>query len=146
MATFTWNEVKEPPVDIPSIVRTKLLHIHGMVDSTKELLFRDYPEVEVATFSDQVEEAKMVLSGDTDPNEVILLSGIAIARGISLQDLATLVVGHNTRVKQILAPILGEKQSLELQLKALEENESTTKEDVYGVSLTKLETLINNIG
>lgn len=102
----------------------KLTEINAACDSILNAAVSTYPETEVLTFDQQTSEANVYLQ-TKKPEDVPLLSALALGRGITLDDLVQRVIAKHTAFSILSGHIIGQRQALEDRL-----DECKTVEDV----------------
>lgn len=89
----------------------KLREINEKCDVMLKALTATYPDVELLTFDQQKEEAK---AHQNDPTaDCPLLAPLAVARGISLDDLCNRVLLKATAFSAASGAIIGQRQAME---------------------------------
>lgn len=104
----------------------KLAEINAACQSILEALTPTYPERELTTFDKQESEARAYLADDTSPTP--LLSALAAARGIGLDDLVQRVIIKADAFAAASGNIIGQRQALEDRL-----DEARTMDDVQAI-------------
>lgn len=105
----------------------KLEEINRLCDSILNVAISTYPETEVLTFDQQTSEATKYLQ-TKNPEDVPLLSALALGRGITLDDLVQRVMVKHTAFSMLSGYIIGQRQALEDKL-----DECETVEDVEAI-------------
>lgn len=103
----------------------KLIEINMAADKTMAALISTYPEREISTFDKQEAEARAYIADPEAPT--LLLSALAKARGISMDELVKRVIAKADAFAAASGYIIGQRQALEDQLdtcKTLEEVQS----------------------
>lgn len=103
----------------------KLIEINMAADKTMAALISTYPELEISTFDKQEAEARAYIADPEAPTP--LLSALAKARGISMDELVKRVIAKADAFAAASGYIIGQRQALEDQLdtcKTLEEVQS----------------------
>lgn len=134
-ATKTWSqlpvdEAYPPPVDPPleEVKAAKLAEINAECQRMLESLTPTYPERELTTFDKQEAEARAYAADPTASTP--LLSALAQARGVPLDELARRVLVKADAFAVASGSIIGQRQALEDRLDAC-----TTVEDVQGITV-----------
>lgn len=94
----------------------KLTEINSACDAILKAAIKTYPETEVMTFTQQVNEAEAYLADPT--NQTPMLASLASARGIRLADLAERVLAKHQAYSIMSGIVIGQRQALEDQLDA----------------------------
>lgn len=103
----------------------KLSEINNAADKIMAALISTYPDREISTFDKQEAEARAYMADPTAPTP--LLSALAKARGISMDELVKRVIAKADAFAAASGYIIGQRQALEDQLdtcKTLEEVQS----------------------
>ena len=103
----------------------KLSEINKAADKIMVALISTYPDREISTFDKQEAEARAYMADPTAPTP--LLSALAKARGISMDELVKRVIAKADAFAAASGYIIGQRQALEDQLdtcKTLEEVQS----------------------
>lgn len=103
----------------------KLSEINKAADKIMAALISIYPDREISTFDKQEAEARAYMADPTAPTP--LLSALAKARGISMDELVKRVIAKADAFAAASGYIIGQRQALEDQLdtcKTLEEVQS----------------------
>lgn len=103
----------------------KLIEINMAADKTMAALISTYPEREISTFDKQEAEARAYIADPEAPTP--LLSALAKARGLSMDELVKRVLVKADAFATASGFIIGQRQALEDQLdtcKTLEEVQS----------------------
>lgn len=118
-----------PPVPTLEEVKTaKLSEINAAADRAIATLTATYPDREISTFDKQEAEARAYT---TDPAaSTPLLSALAQARGVPLDELVRRVLAKADTFAVASGSIIGQRQALEDRLDAC-----TTLEDVQGITV-----------
>lgn len=115
-----------PPVPTLEEVKTaKLSEINAAADRAIATLTATYPDREISTFDKQEAEARAYMADPTAPTP--LLSALAKARGLSMDELVKRVIAKADAFATASGYIIGQRQALEDQLdtcKTLEEVQS----------------------
>ena len=114
----TWTVVNQDLIDNSplNVARAdKQQQIRTWFESQFSALQSEYTQIEIDTFKTQEEEARAYTADPTAPTP--MLSGIATARGITVDSLAMKVAENAQTYKLLAAPIMGKKQRLEDALK-----------------------------
>lgn len=124
----SWYEKGHAPQRPLEEARTaKLAEINAACDSILNAAVSTYPETEVLTFDQQTSEANVYLQ-TKKPEDVPLLSALALGRGITLDDLVQRVIAKHTAFSVLSGHIIGQRQALEDRL-----DECKTVEDVEAI-------------
>lgn len=103
----------------------KLSEINKAADKIMAALISTYPDREISTFDKQEAEARAYMADPTAPTP--LLSALAKARGLSMDELVKRVIAKADAFAAAFGYIIGQRQALEDQLdtcKTLEEVQS----------------------
>lgn len=103
----------------------KLSEINKAADKIMAALISTYPDREISTFDKQEAEARAYMADPTAPTP--LLSALAKARGLSMDELVKRVIAKADAFAAASGYIIGQRQTLEDQLdtcKTLEEVQS----------------------
>lgn len=103
----------------------KLSEINKAADKIMAALISTYPDREISTFDKQEAEARAYMADPTAPT--LLLSALAKARGLSMDELVKRVIAKADAFAAASGYIIGQRQALEDQLdtcKTLEEVQS----------------------
>lgn len=103
----------------------KLSEINKAADKIMAALISTYPDREISTFDKQEAEARAYMADPTAPTP--LLSALAKARGLSMDELVKRVIAKADALAAASGYIIGQRQALEDQLdtcKTLEEVQS----------------------
>lgn len=103
----------------------KLSEINKAADKIMAALISTYPDREISTFDKQEAEARAYMADPTAPTP--LLSALAKARGLSMDELVKRVIAKADAFAAASGYIIGQRQALEDQLdtcKTLEEVQS----------------------
>lgn len=103
----------------------KLAEINKAADKIMAALISTYPDREISTFDKQEAEARAYMADPTAPT--LLLSALAKARGLSMDELVKRVIAKADAFAAASGYIIGQRQALEDQLdtcKTLEEVQS----------------------
>ena len=118
-----------PPVPTLEEVKTaKLSEINAAADRAIATLTATYPDRELATFDKQESEARAYAADATASTP--LLSALAQARGIPLDELVRRVLAKADAFAVASGSIIGQRQALEDRLDAC-----ATMEDVQGIAV-----------
>ena len=126
----TKTEIRKVWVYVPNMEKAKvvkLTEINAACDSILNSAVSTYPETEVLTFDQQTSEANVYLQ-TKKPEDVPLLSALALGRGITLDDLVQRVIAKHTAFSVLSGHIIGQRQALEDRL-----DECKTVEDVEAI-------------
>ena len=116
-----------PKKPLDDLKAAKLTEINAACDSILNSAVSTYPETEVLTFDQQTSEANVYLQ-TKKPEDVPLLSALALGRGITLDDLVQRVIAKHTAFSVLSGHIIGQRQALEDRL-----DECKTVEDVEAI-------------
>lgn len=105
----------------------KLSEINSACDAILNQAVNSYPESEVLTFDQQVEEVKAYQSSG-NPADAPLLSALASARGITMDDLIQRVMSKRQAFSALSGYVIGQRQALEDRL-----DECQTTEEVNAI-------------
>lgn len=103
----------------------KLSEINKAADKIMAALISTYPDREISTFDKQEAEARAYMADPTAPT--LLLSALAKARGLSMDELVKRVIAKADAFAAASGYVIGQRQALEDQLdtcKTLEEVQS----------------------
>ena len=118
-----------PPVPTLEEVKTaKLSEINAAADRAIATLTATYPDREISTFDKQESEARAYAADPTASTP--LLSALAQARGVPLDELVRRVLAKADAFAVASGSIIGQRQALEDRLDAC-----TTLEDVQGITV-----------
>lgn len=101
-------------ITLLEIKAQKLTHINSACDSAISALADTYPQAEVQSWDQQVREADLYVADPTAPTP--LISGIALARGLSLGELVSRIQAKATAFAVASGNIIGKRQAIEDQL------------------------------
>lgn len=111
------GEVEYPAGEAAKLANAKaakLTEINTACDLAARAYLSPYPEVEISTWPQQSAEAAAY---SADPGAATpLLSEIATARGLTMDDLAARVLAKETLFKTTAGALLGQRQALEDQI------------------------------
>ena len=111
--------VNMPNTTLEETKAAKLKEINAACDAILNAAVASYPESEVLTFDQQVEEVKAYqASGNVD--DCPLLYALAVARGITLNDLIERVIAKRQAFSVLSGYVIGQRQRLEDTLDTLE--------------------------
>lgn len=99
------------------IYKRKLDEVNNECNRYLEEAISSYPSTEVASFDKQEAEAKAYLADPT--TELVLLPVLAVARGISLDELVQKVLAKATMFAKYTGFMIGQRQKFEDQLDVL---------------------------
>lgn len=116
-----------PVQQIEEAKSAKLSEINSACDAILNQAVNSYPESEVLTFDQQVEEVKAYQSSGNTA-DAPLLSALASARGITLDDLIQRVLSKRQAFSVLSGYVIGQRQALEDRL-----DECQTTEDVNAI-------------
>lgn len=118
-----------PPVPtLDEAKAAKLSEINAAADRTIATLTATYPDREISTFDKQEAEARAYMADPEAPTP--LLSALAKARGISMDELVKRVIAKADAFAVASGSIIGQRQALEDRLDAC-----TTLEEVQGITV-----------
>ena len=118
-----------PPVPTLEEVKTaKLSEINAAADRAIATLTATYPDREISTFDKQESEARAYAADPTASTP--LLSALAQARGVPLDELVRRVLAKADAFAVASGSIIGQRQALEDRLDAC-----TTLEEVQGITV-----------
>lgn len=128
-----WYEIvalPEPPEPtLDEAKATKLSQINSACDRILTDAVKTYPDTEILSFDQQTAEAKAYrASGHAE--EAPLLSALAAARGMTLDDLAERVIAKHQAFSILSGTVIGQRQALEDRLDAC-----TSVEDVQSLAV-----------
>ena len=112
-------EILLPEVTLPEAKAAKLSEINSACDAILNQAVASYPQSEILTFDQQVEEVK-AYQQTGNPASAPLLSALAGARGISLDELCLRVITKRAQFSTLSGIIIGQRQHLEDVLDTLE--------------------------
>lgn len=125
----TEEQAYVPPVPTLEEVKTaKLSEINAAADRAIATLTATYPDREISTFDKQESEARAYAADPTASTP--LLSALAQARGIPLDELVRRVLAKADVFAVASGSIIGQRQALEDRLDAC-----TTLEEVQGITV-----------
>jgi hypothetical protein len=110
-------EMPQPELDVAK--QMKLQEINSVCDAILNQAVASYPQSEILTFDQQVEEVK-AYQQTGNPASAPLLSALAGARGISLDELCLRVITKRAQFSTLSGIIIGQRQHLEDVLDTLE--------------------------
>ena len=111
--------VNMPNTTLEEAKTTKLAEINSACDAVLNQAVSTYPQSEILTFDQQVEEVK-AYQQTGNPASAPLLSALAGARGISLDELCLRVITKRAQFSTLSGIIIGQRQHLEDVLDTLE--------------------------
>lgn len=115
-----WYEVVAvPETTLEEAKTTKLSEINAACDAILDSAVSSYPQSEILTFDQQVEEVR-TYQQTGNPASAPLLSALAGARGISLDELCLRVITKRAQFSTLSGIIIGQRQHLEDVLDTLE--------------------------
>lgn len=118
-----------PPVPtLEEVKAAKLSEINAVADRALATLTATYPDREISTFDKQESEARAYAADPTASTP--LLSALAQARGVPLDELVRRVLAKADAFAVASGSIVGQRQALEDRLDAC-----TTLEDVQGITV-----------
>jgi hypothetical protein len=91
-----------------------VLALNRNLDKKLSSYFNQFSSIEKSTWDSQLAEAKAFLADSTAATP--LLSGIAVGRGITVDELAQKVVEKATIYQGLVSELIGSKQALETQI------------------------------
>lgn len=113
---------KAPIQPIVEAKASKLSEINSACDAILNQAVNSYPESEVLTFDQQVEEVKAYQSSGNTA-DAPLLSALASARGITLDDLIQRVMSKRQAFSVLSGYVIGQRQALEDKLDSCQTTE-----------------------
>lgn len=125
-----------PELTLSEAKTAKLSEINSACDAILNQAVASYPQSEILTFDQQVEEVEKYLSSGS-PSDAPLLTALATARGIELDDLCSRIIDKRTAFSQLSGWIIGQRQRLEDILDTLETVEAV---QALEVDISLLET------
>ena len=108
--------LEAPEKDLDTLRSDKLLEINGKYDAATSSIVSTYPSTELLTFDKQEQEARAY--SDDHSASTPFLSGLANARGITLDDLVGRVIRKSEAFASAVATLTGQRQRYEDQLNA----------------------------
>ena len=120
--------VAYPEVSLEEVKAAKLSEINRAADAAIATLTATYPDREISTFDKQEREARDWTADNTASTP--LLSVLAQARGIPLDELVRRVLAKADAFAVASGSIIGQRQALEDRLDAC-----TTLEEVQGITV-----------
>lgn len=108
-----------PSMSLQQAKGLKLAEINDACDAILDAAVSSYPQSEILTFDQQVEEVK-AYQQTGNPASAPLLSALAGARGISLDELCLRVITKRAQFSTLSGIIIGQRQHLEDVLDTLE--------------------------
>ena len=108
-----------PELTLSEAKTAKLSEINSACDAILNQAVASYPQSEILTFDQQVEEVK-AYQQTGNPASAPLLSALAGARGISLDELCLRVITKRAQFSTLSGIIIGQRQHLEDVLDTLE--------------------------
>ena len=122
-----YRKGKAPIQPIAEAKAAKLSEINSACDAILNQAVNSYPESEVLTFDQQVEEVK-AYQASGNPADAPLLSTLSSARGITLDDLIQRVMAKRQAFSVLSGYVIGQRQALEDRL-----DECQTTEEVNAI-------------
>lgn len=122
-------EILLPEVTLPEAKAAKLSEINDACDAILNQAVSTYPQSEILTFDQQIDEVEKYLSSGS-PSDAPLLTALAAARGIELDDLCGRIIDKRTAFSQLSGWVIGQRQRLEDILDTLETVEDVQSLDV----------------
>lgn len=113
-----WVNVPDPTLE--EAKTAKLKEINDTCDSILNGAVASYPESEVLTFDQQVDEVRRFRETE-DVADAPLLNALAQARGITLEDLISRVMAKRQAFSVLSGYVIGQRQALEDRLDALDD-------------------------
>lgn len=113
LSRFRIVAVPEPTFE--ELKASKLQEINAACDAILNAAVSTYPESEVLTFDQQVEEAR-AYQASGKASDAPLLSALAQVRGIALDDLAHRVMAKRAAFSRLSGYVIGQRQALEDRL------------------------------
>lgn len=127
-------EMPQPEIGI--VKKLKLQEINDECDRILTEAVSAYPQSEILTFDQQIDEVEKYLSSGS-PSDAPLLTALAAARGIELDDLCGRIIDKRTAFSQLSGLVIGQRQRLEDILDTLETVEAV---QALEVDISLLET------
>lgn len=118
-----------PEVTLEEAKAAKLAEINDACDAILNQAVSTYPQSEILTFDQQIDEVEKYLSSGS-PSDAPLLTALAAARGIELDDLCGRIIDKRTAFSQLSGWVIGQRQRLEDILDTLETVEDVQSLDV----------------
>lgn len=115
---YTFEQLKETTLD----------RINNEYSDRTQVLASGYPENEQKSWPIQVEESKLVLAGEEDESKTPWISNAAIARGISVLELAQMISAQDTAYRQYHGYLTGTRQRLRNMIDAVEDGPDASQE------------------
>lgn len=109
----TWVNVPDPTLE--EAKAAKLTEINAACDAILDAAVSSYPQSEVLTFDQQVDEVRAYQAGGK-ASDAPLLSALASARGITLDDLIQRVISKRQAFSMLSGYVIGHRQRLEDRL------------------------------
>jgi len=101
-----------PEVTLEEAKAAKLAEINSACDAILDTAVSSYPQSEVLTFDQQVSEVEKYQTS-RNPASAPLLSALANARGISLDELCLRVITKRAQFSTLSGVVIGQRQRLE---------------------------------
>lgn len=128
----TYEVTKLPEEQIYSVKQSKLQEVNDNLERMCNIAVATYPESEVLTFDQQVKEAALYqLNPEISAIEIPLISGIASARGISLEELVPKINKKHMSYALLSGNLIGQRQAIEDKIDA-----ATTIDEVLAIDTT----------
>lgn len=128
----TYQVVKLPEEQIYSVKQAKLQEANSNLERMCNIAVATYPESEVLTFDQQVKEAALYeLNPEISTSEIPLISGIASARGLSLEELVPKINAKHMTYALLSGNLIGQRQAIEDRIEA-----ATTIDEVLAIDTT----------
>lgn len=108
-----------PAMSLEQAKAAKLAEINDACDAILNQAVSTYPQSEILTFDQQIDEVEKYLSSGS-PSDAPLLTALASARGIELDDLCGRIIDKRTAFSQLSGWVIGQRQRLEDVLDTLE--------------------------
>lgn len=128
----TITEYDAPVIPLEDAKAMKLAEINARCDEILESAVSSYPESEVLTFDQQVEEVK-AYQASGNASDAPLLSALAQTRGITLDELCERVMAKRHAFSVLSGCVIGQRQALEDRL---DECTTTAHVDAIVVDIT----------
>lgn len=125
-----------PELTLSEAKTAKLFEINSACDAILNQAVASYPQSEILTFDQQIDEVEKYLSSGS-PSDAPLLTALAAARGIELDDLCGRIIDKRTAFSQLSGWVIGQRQRLEDILDTLETVEAV---QALEVDISLLET------
>lgn len=92
----------------------KLEKVNSIFNNKMKSLVSSYPEMEIATFYKQEEEARLIINNEEPKTN--MLASLAEQRGIELKDLAQKIINKSNEFATASGYVLGQRQKIEDQI------------------------------